>query len=90
MMKVAVEVFGKGVELQIGWGYLSLTLGCHLDMLMSDDGTRGRRWFDWESSATPGTVEFWLGRRHGTVDLGPALAWLAPKAGTERAITKAT
>lgn len=90
-MKLAVEVFGKGVDVDvsIGWGYLSLMLGRHLDVLMNDDGTRGRRWFDWAGGGVHGSFEFWLGRRHVTVDLGPALTWLAPKVGTERVIPAA-
>lgn len=87
-MRLAVEMFGKGidVDVSVGWGYLSLTLGRHLDMMMHDDGTRGRRWFDWLSHERPVSFEVWLGRFHATVDLGRALAWLAPKPGTERVI----
>ncbi len=90
-MKIVVVVFGRGIDLDVSvsGGIFSLTLGHHLDMLLGDDGTRGRRWFDWESGSTPGSFAFWLGRRHGTVDLGPALAWLAPKPGTERVIPAA-
>ncbi|WP_458423966.1 hypothetical protein [Methylorubrum extorquens] len=86
-MRLAVEMFGKGIDLDvsIGWGYLSLTLGRHLDMMMYDDGTRGRRWFDWMGTIH-GSFEVWLGRRHLTVDLGPGLAWLAPKPWTERTL----
>lgn len=85
-MKIVVEVFGRciDVDVSVGWGHFSLTLGSHLDMLLEDDGTRGRRWFDWLSH-DHGLLEIWLGRRHGTVGLGPVLAWLAPKPGTERA-----
>lgn len=88
-MRLAVEIFGKGIDLGVGlsWGHLDLRLGRQLAVLMNDDGTRGRRWFDWASGGVYGSFEFWLGRHHVNVDLGPALAWLAPKVATERAIT---
>lgn len=71
-MKLAVEVFGKGVELQIGWGHFSLTVGRLLDVLYVAAGvTRGRRWFDWLSHDN-GHLEVWLGHRHIGLDWGPA------------------
>lgn len=90
-MKIVVEVFGRSidVDVSVGWGVFSLTLGRHLDVLMNDDGTRGRLWFDW-IGRDRGSFEVWLGRRHITVGLGPALACLAPKAGTERALQEAS
>lgn len=87
-MRLAVEMFGKGIDVNVsvGWGFLDLSLGRQLDVLMGDDGTRGRRWFDWASWGVHGSFEVWLGRHHVTISLGPVFAWLAPKVGTERAI----
>jgi hypothetical protein len=75
-MKLAVEVFGKGMELEVGWGYFSLTVGQLLDVLYnalekSASVPHGRRWFDWLSHDN-GHLKVWLGRRHIGLDWGPA------------------
>lgn len=69
-MKLAVEVFGKGMEIEAGWGVFSLRLGHLLDVLYDPATvTRGRRWLDWLSHDTR-HLEVWLGHRHIGIDWG--------------------
>lgn len=83
-MKLAVEVFGKGAEMEFGWGVFSLTLGRLLDVLYDPNSiTRGRRWLDWLSHEH-GSLEVWLGHRHVSLDWGPAHErWRAAKEAAE-------
>ena len=80
-MKLAVEVFGKGAEIELGWGLFSLTVGRLLDVLYDPNSiTRGRQWLDWLSHEH-GSLEIWMGHRHVSLDWGPARdRWFAAKA----------
>ena len=69
-MRLAVEVFGKSVALELSRGVFGLTVGALLDLYVHDNGTRGLRWFDWLSHGN-GNWEAWVGRRHIDLTWGP-------------------
>ncbi|WP_438346307.1 hypothetical protein [Methylorubrum populi] len=72
-MKLAVEVFGKGVQFEADTFQIDLTIGSLFEVFTNRDGSRGRRWFDWLSRGD-GYLELWFGRQHFGLTWVPARA----------------
>ncbi len=77
-MRLAVEIFGKGVQFEADTFQIDLTAGSLFEVFTNRDGTRGRRWFDWLSEGD-GYLELWFGRQHF------GLTWLPARARWQRA-----
>ncbi|WP_375276187.1 hypothetical protein [Methylorubrum thiocyanatum] len=72
-MKLAVEVFGKGVQFEADTFQIDLTVGSLFEVFTNRDGSRGRRWFDWQSWSD-GHLELWFGGQHFGMTWVPARA----------------
>ena len=62
-MRLAVDIFGKGMQFEADTFQIDLTVGALFEVFTNRDGTRGRRWFDWLSEGD-GYLELWFGGRH--------------------------
>ncbi|MBD8909653.1 hypothetical protein MZTS_23925 [Methylorubrum zatmanii] len=77
-MRLAVEIFGKDMQLEADTSQIDITVGSLFEVFTNRDGTRGRRWFDWLSEGD-GYLELWFGGRH------VGLTWLPARERWRRA-----